>query len=93
VCLCVCVPAAVWFLYMLAYGAFPLQLSQTLYGMLTEVLAPSASYWLLIAVCPLACVLPGFVVRQIARRVALPTSGLHVPVQIPMCRFAVRGVH
>lgn len=56
--------AGVWMLYLLCYGLFPLTLSQTIYHLFVEVLAPAPVFWLILLVTPFACVLPGFFVRQ-----------------------------
>ncbi|KAK9829125.1 hypothetical protein WJX72_004020 [[Myrmecia] bisecta] len=60
---------AVWFLYLLAYGSFPLDWSQGIYHILTDVLATAASYWLLLLVPPIACILPGFLIRQVCSHI------------------------
>lgn len=66
--LCVqCVAAGVWFLYLLLYGLFPLSLSQAVYHLFVEVLAPAPVFWLIVLVTPFACVLPGFFIRQACR--------------------------
>ena len=58
-------PAVLWFVYMLIYGVFPQNLSQGVYHLFTEVLASSATFWLLIILAPVACVLPGYLWRQL----------------------------
>ena len=50
---------------MLIYGVFPQNLSQGVYHLFTEVLASSATFWLLIILAPVACVLPGYLWRQL----------------------------
>lgn len=57
--------AVLWFVYMLIYGVFPQNLSQGVYHLFTEVLASSATFWLLIILAPVACVLPGYLWRQL----------------------------
>lgn len=57
--------AVLWFVYMLIYGVFPLNLSQGIYHLFAEVLATSATFWLLIILAPVACVLPGYLWRQL----------------------------
>ena len=56
--------AGVWFLYMMLYGEFPLALSQDIYHLFVEVLAPAPVFWLILLLTPFACVLPGFFIRQ-----------------------------
>ena len=56
--------AVLWFMYMLAYGVLPLNLSQGVFHLFEEVMATSATFWLLIIMAPVACVLPGYLWRQ-----------------------------
>ena len=51
-------------MYMLAYGVLPLNLSQGVFHLFEEVMATSATFWLLIIMAPVACVLPGYLWRQ-----------------------------
>lgn len=62
--LTLCLHVGVWFLNLLAYGLFPLSLSQAIYHLFIEVLATAPVYWLIVLVTPFACVLPGFFIRQ-----------------------------
>ncbi|KAL6758355.1 hypothetical protein V8C86DRAFT_1508442 [Haematococcus lacustris] len=62
-------PAAVWWLYLLAYGAFPLSLASDLYHLFLGIVARNPQYWLYLLV-PIACQLPDFFWRQIRRLVA-----------------------
>lgn len=57
----------IWFIYLLCYGEFPLTLSQAIYHMFVEVLAPAPVFWLIVLVTPFACVLPGFFIRRVCR--------------------------
>ena len=57
-------PAVIWIVYLLCYGEFPLKLSQAIYHLFIEVLAPAPVFWLIVLVTPFACVLPGFFIRQ-----------------------------
>lgn len=59
--------AGVWILYLLLYGVFPLSLSQAVYHLFVEVLAPAPVFWLIVLLTPFACVLPGFFFRQAYR--------------------------
>ena len=59
--------AGVWFLYLICYGALPLMWSSSIYHLFTEVLAPCPSFWLLIIITPVACVLPSFLFQEIYR--------------------------
>lgn len=58
---------AVWWLFLLAFGAFPISLSGDLYYLFIGVVAPNAQYWLYLLVVPLACQLPDFTFRQLRR--------------------------
>jgi len=57
--------AVIWFVYMLIYGVFPQNLSQGIFHLFEEVMATSPAFWLLIIMAPVACVLPGYLWRQI----------------------------
>jgi hypothetical protein len=57
--------AVIWFVYMLIYGVLPQNLSQGVFHLFEEVMAGSPTFWLLIIMAPLACVLPGYLWRQI----------------------------
>ena len=57
--------AVIWFVYMLIYGVLPQNLSEGVYHLFQEVMATSATFWLLIIMAPVACVLPGYLWRQI----------------------------
>ena len=56
--------AGLWFLYLVAYGLFPLSLSADIYHLFQDVLATTPNFWLLCVLPPVLCVLPGFVLRQ-----------------------------
>ena len=62
--LLLCVHAVIWFVYMLIYGVFPQNLSQGIFHLFQEIMATSATFWLLILMAPVACVLPGYLWRQ-----------------------------
>eukprot|EP00879_Flechtneria_rotunda_P010836 GHRR01011325.1.p1 GENE.GHRR01011325.1~~GHRR01011325.1.p1 ORF type:complete len:1369 (+),score=416.83 GHRR01011325.1:1346-5452(+) len=55
-----------WFLFLLAYGAFPIELSTDLHHIIDSV-AAIPSYWLMIVVVPITCMLPVFFFRAIKR--------------------------
>ena len=57
--------AVIWFVYMLIYGVFPQNLSQGIFHLFEEVMATSPTFWLLIIMAPVACVLPGYLWRQL----------------------------
>ncbi|GIL71194.1 hypothetical protein Vretimale_17772 [Volvox reticuliferus] len=61
---------AVWWFYLLAYGAFPLSLSSDLYYLFIGVSAPSAQYWLFLLLVPTACQLPDFFLRLAKKQLA-----------------------
>lgn len=58
--------AVLWFLFLLAYGAFPIRLSTDLHRAFDSI-SPSPNYWLTIIVVPLACLLPVFFFRALKR--------------------------
>lgn len=60
--------AGVWFAYLLVYGALPLWISGNIYALLADAIAPKPAFWLLLALVPVACVLPSFLLRSIVRR-------------------------
>ena len=62
-----CSRTVIWFIYLLCYGEFPLTLSQAIYHMFVEVLAPAPVFWLIVLVTPFSCVLPGFFIRRVYR--------------------------
>lgn len=64
---CASLAAVIWFLYLVCYGELPIPLSQQIYHLFIEVLAPAPVYWLIILVVPVTCVLPGFFIRQVWR--------------------------
>jgi phospholipid-transporting ATPase len=55
-----------WFLFLLAYGAFPVELSTDLHHILDTV-GGSPSFWLTLVVVPITCVLPIFFFRAVKR--------------------------
>ncbi|PNH05393.1 Phospholipid-transporting ATPase 3 [Tetrabaena socialis] len=55
---------AVWWLYLLAYGVFPLYFSTDLYNLFVGIVSPSAQYWLYVLLVPAACQLPDFFLRM-----------------------------
>jgi hypothetical protein len=65
------------------YGELPISLSQQIYHLFIEVLAPAPAFWLILLVTPFACVLPGFFVRQVcrcpfvSRSTCMPVQPLH----------------
>ncbi|KAK9864093.1 hypothetical protein WJX84_000818 [Apatococcus fuscideae] len=58
-----------WLLYLWIYGSFPIAWSLDIYHMLRAVLAPLPSFWLIIVLVPITCVLPSFMLQQVARHV------------------------
>ncbi len=59
--------AAVWWLFLLIFGVFPISLSGDLYYLFVGVVAPNAQYWLYLVLVPLACQTPDFFWRQVRR--------------------------
>ncbi|KAK9845741.1 hypothetical protein WJX81_001079 [Elliptochloris bilobata] len=64
----ICFSVGIWFAYLLVYGALPLWISGNIYSLLIGAIAPKPAYWLILALVPVACVLPGFLLRSIGRR-------------------------
>jgi hypothetical protein len=58
-----------WFVFLLAFGAFPVRWSADLYDLMAGVAGNSLSFWLLVLVVPLICVLPSFFWRAAVRHV------------------------
>ena len=81
-------PAVIWILYLLCYGEFPLSLSQAIFHLFIEVLAPAPVFWLIVLVMPFACVLPGFFIRHVCRWALLPCCN-----QFWHCRVPVDAAH
>jgi hypothetical protein len=54
----------VWFLYIVCYSYFPLWFSLELFQIFNGVVANAGYYWLMMLLVPVACLLPGFFVRQ-----------------------------
>lgn len=53
-----------WYLFIIVYGAIPVSWSTTAYREFTEVLAPSAVYWLLQPLVVVAALLPDLMLRS-----------------------------
>ena len=64
---CLRLHAGFWLLYLWIYGSFPIAWSLDIYHMLRAVLAPLPSFWLIIVLVPITCVLPSFMLQQVAR--------------------------
>lgn len=64
--MCGVLPAVLWFLFLLAFGAFPIRLSTDLHYSL-ETVARYPQFWLQIVVVPIACLLPVFFFRAMRR--------------------------
>lgn len=54
---------ALWYVFLLIYGALPIQYATTAYKELIEAVGPSPSYWLLQVLVVVAALLPDFAVR------------------------------
>jgi hypothetical protein len=59
--------SGIWFLYLLAWGAFPIRFAAELYYMFVGVVAPSGQYWFYCLMVPAACILPTLFYRNIRR--------------------------
>ncbi|KAK9787844.1 hypothetical protein WJX73_000953 [Symbiochloris irregularis] len=79
--ICIWGGIVVWFLFLIVYGSLPLYWSTDIYHMFREVLAPAPSFWLLIVVVPIACVLPSFLCLEISRHVWPDDSRLVLEIQ------------
>ena len=79
----------IWILYLLCYGEFPLSLSQAIYHLFIEVLAPAPVFWLIVLVMPFACALPGFFIRQVYRSALIPSSLAAINPGVPECRLLI----
>lgn len=58
--------AVLWFLFLLAFGAFPIRLSTDLHYSL-ETVARYPQFWLQIVLVPIACMVPVFFFRAMKR--------------------------
>lgn len=64
--LCAAVSAVLWFLFLLAFGAFPIRLSTDLHYSFQTV-AKYPQFWLQIFMVPIACLVPVFFFRAMKR--------------------------
>jgi hypothetical protein len=60
-------PPALWFVFLLAYGAFPVTLATDLHKIFCGTIANATFFWLTAAVTTAICVLPVFGIRQLMR--------------------------
>lgn len=60
-------PAALWFLFLLAFGALPIGLSSDLHRAFTGTAGNAVFFWMTVAVVTMMCVLPTFGLRQLRR--------------------------
>jgi hypothetical protein len=63
--LAICASIAIWYLFIIVYGALPPLWATNAYKEFIEVLAPSASYWLLQAVVVVIALLPEYLYRSL----------------------------
>lgn len=63
--LAICASIAIWYLFIIVYGALPPLWATNAYKEFVEVLAPSASYWLLQAVVIVITLLPEYLFRSL----------------------------
>jgi hypothetical protein len=59
--------AALWFLFLLVYGAFPVRMAADLHKFFAGAVANNLFFWLTVAIIAGLCVLPTFVARAAAR--------------------------
>lgn len=59
---------ALWYLFLLAYGAMSPTLSTTAYKVFVETLAPTPSFWLITFLVPISALLPYFAYSSIRMR-------------------------
>jgi hypothetical protein len=64
---CSHLPPALWFVFLLAYGAFPVTLATDLHKMFYGTIANARFFWMTAAATTLVCVLPVFGARQLQR--------------------------
>lgn len=60
------IPAVLWFLFLAAFGAFPIRLSTDLHYSL-ETVARYPQFWLQIVLVPIACIVPVFFFKAMRR--------------------------
>ena len=80
-----CTLAGMWFAYLLVYGALPLWISGNIYALLADAVAPKPAFWLLLALVPVACVLPGFLLRSVGRRARWSKLRVGGPPVVQQC--------
>jgi hypothetical protein len=56
-----------WFLFLMAYGAMPMELSTDLFALFLGAVANAPFFWVASFIVPLMCVLPSFAARQLQR--------------------------
>ncbi|KAK9844803.1 hypothetical protein WJX74_007043 [Apatococcus lobatus] len=76
----------IWLLYLCIYGSFPISWSLDIYHILRAVLAPLPSFWLIIILIPVTCVLPSFMLQQIARHITPDDKTIIAEVQQKICK-------
>jgi len=58
---------ALWFLFLMVYGAFPIQFATDLHRFFVGAIGNALFFWLAVIIAPLTCVLPLFAARQLQR--------------------------
>eukprot|EP00803_Ostreobium_quekettii_P011454 evm.model.scf_1059.1 EVM.evm.TU.scf_1059.1 scf_1059:98-2784(-) len=61
---------AIWFLYLVFTSEVRMPVSPNIHSLFVGIAAPSAKFWLIVALCPVASVLPGFFGRSVRRLIA-----------------------
>jgi phospholipid-transporting ATPase len=56
-----------WFIFLLAYGDFPIGLSGDLHKLFIGVTGNSLTFWLVLIVVPITCILPTIFWKQVRR--------------------------
>lgn len=64
---CPRLPPALWFMFLLVYGALPVTLASDLHKLFSGVVGNAPFFWLTVLIVPGACVLPTFAARTLQR--------------------------
>lgn len=59
--------AGIWFVYLLAWGAFPIEYAAELYFMFIGINGPNPQFWFYLLLLPMVCILPSFFLRALKR--------------------------
>mgnify|MGYP001807434491 CR=1 FL=1 len=88
-------PAALWYLYLVAFAYFPVSWSLEMWHLFEGIVAPNAQFWLYSLIIPAAALLPNFAFRAVSRCVweeawgllrGLGLGGWHAGAAFVQCR-------